>query len=111
MGMNIDLTPQLEEWVRLKVASGLYSSASEVVLEALRLMGEQDRLQEAKLDQLRNEVREGLASGPSKRWDAEAFKRQASVRQASGSFAANERADRRLNVAGYATASCPKRLA
>ncbi|MGA0838791.1 MAG: type II toxin-antitoxin system ParD family antitoxin [Pseudomonadales bacterium] len=79
--MNIDLTPQLEEWVRLKVASGLYSSASEVVLEALRLMGEQDRLQEAKLDQLRNEVREGLASGPSKPWDAEAFKRQARSRQ------------------------------
>ena len=36
--MNINLTPQLEELVRSKVASGLYTSASEVVREALRLI-------------------------------------------------------------------------
>jgi antitoxin ParD1/3/4 len=36
MGMNINLTPQLEELVRSKVAFGLYTSASEVVREALR---------------------------------------------------------------------------
>ncbi len=47
MGMNVNLTLQLEELVRSKVASGLYTSASEVVLEALRLMAEQDRLREA----------------------------------------------------------------
>ena len=34
MGMNVNLTPQLEEMVRNKVASGLYTSASEVVREA-----------------------------------------------------------------------------
>ena len=39
MGMNVNLTPQLEELVRSKVASGLYTSASEVVREALRLDG------------------------------------------------------------------------
>ena len=39
MGMNVNLTPQLEELVRAKVASGLYTTASEVVREALRLMG------------------------------------------------------------------------
>ena len=44
MGMNINLTPQLEDLVRQKVASGLYTSASEVVREALRLMDEKDRL-------------------------------------------------------------------
>ncbi len=38
MGMNINLTPQLEEMVRQKVNSGLYTSASEVVREALRLL-------------------------------------------------------------------------
>ena len=38
MGMNVNLTPQLEELVRSKVASGLYTSVSEVVREALRLM-------------------------------------------------------------------------
>ena len=65
MGMNVNLTPQLEELVRSKVASGLYTSASEVVRAALRLMEEQDRLRDAKLAQLRSDVRRGLDSGPS----------------------------------------------
>jgi antitoxin ParD1/3/4 len=88
MGMNINLTPQLEELVRSKVASGLYTSASEVVREALRLMDEQDRLREAKFEQLRSEVRRGLDSGPSETWDAEAIKRKARTRRASKPAAA-----------------------
>jgi len=83
MGMNVNLTPQLEELVRSKVASGLYTSASEVVREALRLMEEQDRLREAKLEQLRSDVRQGLASGPSNPWDAEAVKHLARKRRES----------------------------
>jgi antitoxin ParD1/3/4 len=83
MGMNVNLTPQLEDLVRSKVASGLYTSASEVVRAALRLMEEQDRLREAKLEQLRSEVRRGLESGPSEAWDAKAAKRQARTRRAS----------------------------
>ena len=55
MGMNVNLTPQLEEMVRSKVASGLYTSASEVVREALRLMDEQDRLRAARIEQLRED--------------------------------------------------------
>ena len=84
MGMNVNLTPQLEELVRSKVASGLYTSASEVVREALRLMDEQDRLREAKLTQLRSDVRQGLASGSSQPWDAEALKSMARARRTSG---------------------------
>jgi antitoxin ParD1/3/4 len=82
--MNVNLTPQLEELVRSKVASGLYTSASEVVREALRLMEEQDRLREARLEQLRSDVRQGLASGPSESWDPEALKSKARVRRANG---------------------------
>lgn len=85
MGMNVNLTPHLEELVRSKVASGLYTSASEVVREALRLMEAQDQLQAAKLEQLRGDVRQGLASGPSEAWDADAVKRQARARRASKS--------------------------
>lgn len=70
MGMNINLTPHLEEMVRQKVDSGLYSSASEVVREALRLMDEKDQLQVAKLKQLRQDLQEGLDSGPAAAWDA-----------------------------------------
>ena len=41
--MNISLTPQLEALVRAKVDSGRYTSASEVVREALRLLDEHER--------------------------------------------------------------------
>jgi antitoxin ParD1/3/4 len=43
--MNVSLTPQLEELIRLKVESGMYGSASEVVREALRQMEARDRRQ------------------------------------------------------------------
>ncbi|MBM3510821.1 MAG: type II toxin-antitoxin system ParD family antitoxin [Alphaproteobacteria bacterium] len=36
--MNVSLTPELEKFVRDRVASGLYNNASEVVREALRLL-------------------------------------------------------------------------
>lgn len=81
MGMNVNLTPQLEELVRSKVSSGMYTSASEVVREALRLMDEQDRLRQAKLDELRREVRRGIESGPSEPWDAAAVKVKARTRR------------------------------
>jgi len=84
MGMNVNLTPQLEELVRSKVSSGLYTSASEVVREALRLMDEQDRIRQAKLDDLRREVRKGLDSGPGEPWDAAATKAKARVRRGAG---------------------------
>ena len=68
--------------MRAKVDSGMYTSASEVVREALRLMDEQDRLRQAKLDELRGEVRRGLDSGPSEPWDATALKAKARARRA-----------------------------
>ena len=83
MGMNVNLTPQLEDLVRSKVSSGLYTSASEVVREALRLLQEQDLLRAAKLDELRREVRRGLESGHSKEWNAADLKAKARSKRAS----------------------------
>ena len=40
--MNVSLTPKLEEYIRNKVAGGMYNNASEVIREALRLAIEQD---------------------------------------------------------------------
>lgn len=88
MGMNVNLTPQLEELVRSKVSSGMYTSASEVVREALRLMDEQDRFRQAKLDELRSEVRKGLASGPSEPWNVDAVKAEARARRVAKPTAA-----------------------
>ncbi len=83
MGMNVNLTPQLEDLVRAKVSSGLYTSASEVVREALRLMQEQDQLREAKLEELRRDVRRGLESGSSAEWNAAEVKATARARRTS----------------------------
>ncbi|MGH7840378.1 MAG: type II toxin-antitoxin system ParD family antitoxin [Candidatus Binataceae bacterium] len=75
MAMNVNLTPQLEQMVRQKVSSGLYTSASEVVREALRLMEEQDGLRAARLDRLREDIQEGLNSGRATPWNADEAKR------------------------------------
>ena len=58
--MNVSLTPELEQYVKTKVGSGFYNSASEVVRDALRLLEEQDRMKELKLQLLREEIRKGL---------------------------------------------------
>jgi antitoxin ParD1/3/4 len=76
MGMNVNLTPQLEAIVQQKISSGLYASASEVVREALRLMAEKDGLHLAKLNQLRADIRAGIESGAAEHFNAEAVKSQ-----------------------------------
>jgi len=47
--MNVSMTPELERFVAAKVESGRYTSASEVVREALRLLEEQDNLRSAQI--------------------------------------------------------------
>ena len=83
MTMNVNLSPQLEDMVRQKVASGLYTSASAVVREALRMMEAQDQLRAAKLEQLRQDIREGLESGEPTPWDAEEIKQEGRQRRAA----------------------------
>ncbi len=60
--MNVSLTQDLEEFVRRKVAAGLYTSASEVVREALRLLVEQDARRQAREEEFRRIVAEGIRS-------------------------------------------------
>lgn len=83
MGMNVSLTPPLEELVRRKVASGMYNSASEVVREALRLLDEQDQVRSVRLEQLRADIRKGIDSGPSEPWDPKSVKELARTRRTS----------------------------
>jgi Arc/MetJ-type ribon-helix-helix transcriptional regulator len=47
MQRRVGLPGAVPDWVRQKVASGHYSSASEVVREALRLMEREDQIQAA----------------------------------------------------------------
>ena len=61
--MNIALSPQLEELIAEKVASGRYQSASEVMREALRLLEESERFEAIKLAALQQDIQAGLESG------------------------------------------------
>jgi antitoxin ParD1/3/4 len=58
--MNVSLTAELEQLVNEKVASGMYTSASEVVREGLRLLKERDELRRIQMDELRRDVMLGV---------------------------------------------------
>ena len=58
--MNVSLTPELEQFVQSRVASGLFQSASEVVREGLRLLEEREQAREAAIGELRAKVRRGV---------------------------------------------------
>ena len=80
MTMNVNLSPQLEAMVKAKVASGRYTSASEVVREALRLMEHQDQLRDLQLQELRRAIQDGLDSGEPVAWNPKAIKAARSQR-------------------------------
>lgn len=60
--MNVSLTPELDKFVADKVESGRYTSASEVVREALRLLEEHDRARGAQIAAFNQELGARLAS-------------------------------------------------
>ncbi|WP_299623900.1 type II toxin-antitoxin system ParD family antitoxin [Pelagibius sp.] len=59
--MNVSLTPELEKLVDERVKSGRYTSASEVIREALRLLDRFDEAQRLGLIELNRKIDEGLA--------------------------------------------------
>ena len=78
--MNISLNPHFERLVKSKVESGLYNSASEVMLEALRLLEERDQLREQRLEELRREIQKGIDSGAATSLDMEEIKKRGRAR-------------------------------
>jgi antitoxin ParD1/3/4 len=60
--MNVSLTPELDRFVAEKVESGLYTSSSEVVREALRLLEEHDCIRNAQIAALNRELGARLQS-------------------------------------------------
>jgi antitoxin ParD1/3/4 len=74
MNMNVSLTDELSEFVKAKVSSGRYTSASEVVREALRLM---EQTETARLAFLQHAWAEGETSGDAGEADFERIKDEA----------------------------------
>ncbi|MHB8231199.1 MAG: type II toxin-antitoxin system ParD family antitoxin [Vulcanimicrobiaceae bacterium] len=64
--INVSVPEPLEEFVQQKVASGGYSSASEVVREGLRLLQQYD---DERLRTLRAAIRKGMESGEGRLLD------------------------------------------
>ena len=60
--MNVSLTNEMEQWVQSKVETGFYSSASEVVREALRALHAKETRNSQKIMHLRDAIQEGLVS-------------------------------------------------
>ena len=60
--MNVSLTAELEQFVKNKVQTGRYNSASEVVREALRLLEEHEQARVAQLEEFNKELGRRLAS-------------------------------------------------
>jgi len=64
--MNITLGKEFERRIGEKVSEGLYTSASEVIRDGLRLLFEKDNVKQEQLKVLRQEVTKGfeqLAAG------------------------------------------------
>ena len=59
--MHISLTDRLDDYVREKVATGLYNNATEVIREALRLKIAAEETDEIKLQRLRDAIDPALA--------------------------------------------------
>lgn len=68
--MNVQLTPEQEKLVLTKVKTGRYSSASEVMSEALRQMEDREQI----IEEVRKKIAAGVASAKAGRLtDGEEF--------------------------------------
>jgi antitoxin ParD1/3/4 len=59
---NVNLTPELDLFVKTKVEAGLYSNASEVMRTALRLLERDELENEAKMEALKAAIDDGMSS-------------------------------------------------
>jgi len=63
MPTSVALSPHFESFVREQVEAGRYNNVSEVVRAGLRLLEDQERLNDLKLAELKRAITAGLDSG------------------------------------------------
>jgi antitoxin ParD1/3/4 len=83
MNMNVSLTDELASFIKAKVSAGRYSSSSEVVREALRLMEKMEQQETEKLRFLRQAWKKGIDSGMAGEINFSALKKEARSRKAA----------------------------
>ena len=77
MNISISLTPELVGLIKAKVDSGRYTSTSEVVREALRLLERLDEREAEASARMRKAWDEGIASGDAGPLDFAALRQEA----------------------------------
>jgi antitoxin ParD1/3/4 len=83
MNISISLTPELIGLIKTKVESGRYSSISEVVREALRLLERADQQEAERVKFLRRAWQEGIESGDAGELDFAELRQTAKREQAA----------------------------
>ncbi|ARM13430.1 MULTISPECIES: type II toxin-antitoxin system ParD family antitoxin [Rhizobium] len=74
MDLTVSLPDELASYIKKKIDSGGYSSSSDVVSEALRLLEERDSAKDREVERLRNAWRDGMQSGDFAPLDIDAVK-------------------------------------
>ena len=88
MATSYSIGKHFEAFIERLIASGRYSTASEIIRDGLRMIEEREQRREDKLEWLRAEIQKGLDSGPAeevdiKEWIAD-VKRRGRERLAAG---------------------------
>ena len=52
-----------ERFIKQQIQQGRYASASEVIRDGLRVLEDQEKFRDMKLEWLRNEIQQGISSG------------------------------------------------
>jgi antitoxin ParD1/3/4 len=87
MATSYTIGKHYEGFIKELVESGRYSTASEVMRDALRLVEEREERRKARLEALRGEIQKGLDSGPAENLDMEDLITEARRRKAAGMHA------------------------
>jgi antitoxin ParD1/3/4 len=75
--MNVSIPDAMKDWVERQSGDGRYSNASDYVRDLIR----RDQARQEAIAVLQAAIDEGLASGPSRPFDAAAFKLRMRERQ------------------------------
>ncbi len=81
--VSVALTPEFMALLKEAVETGEYTSASEVIRDALRHWKERRSIRELSTDELRRLWQEGVASGPGRFKSIDAVKKEARRRAAA----------------------------
>jgi antitoxin ParD1/3/4 len=80
MATSYSIGKHFEAFVERLIASGRYSTASEIIRDGLRLIEEREQSREAKLEWLRAAIQEGLDSGPGREVDPKTLAEEVKAR-------------------------------